>query len=482
MPPVLDRTPIKVDDRANTQHDKLTIETRQFEHHIEELRSATLTPINPRAEAARELGGGNLFNRKTVDSENSSTSNQASAGNIIQNSSFGIQPTQAGIAHNSQLNSVHENNLTLGRVNPDFRIIPKPEDQIKIDRFVQTDFHQIREKLSDFREKLEVAQTAISTDIKYHFDKALMDDKARLALENVAVAIKSLDGLPGLENYKFTVAGHTDSVGSEEYNQVLSEKRANDLRDALIDLGVNPNRVVAVGHGESQPKVANELNPDGSDNPEARAINRRAELEFGMTEVKYQAYLLKIESELVNQSSRIVEQRTVILTEKIIVAHLDTIPPTNNFSNNETATIDPRPPIGAYSNPEMMKEWKQEQIDKKTEQERKAEVEKMNQFVKERSLANALNSVVTKQIDLELNIPDRNLGIRANQNDQGNYLVSVFDRDTNQALNTTEYNSKGAIVGNAQNGLHPENSTWTQKSDLENWIRDGIRTWHQTYN
>jgi OOP family OmpA-OmpF porin len=51
------------------------------------------------------------------------------------------------------------------------------------------------------------------------------------------------------------VIGHTDKLGSEEYNQKLSERRANQVRDYMIAQGIDANRLVAVGKGESQPKV-----------------------------------------------------------------------------------------------------------------------------------------------------------------------------------------------------------------------------------
>ncbi|MEJ2519451.1 MAG: OmpA family protein [Desulfuromonadales bacterium] len=64
------------------------------------------------------------------------------------------------------------------------------------------------------------------------------------------------------------IAGHTDSTGSETYNQGLSERRAMSVKNALIDRGVSPARMRAVGFGESQP-VADNANPSG------RQMNRR---------------------------------------------------------------------------------------------------------------------------------------------------------------------------------------------------------------
>jgi OOP family OmpA-OmpF porin len=67
------------------------------------------------------------------------------------------------------------------------------------------------------------------------------------------------------------VAGHTDSTGSETYNQGLSERRANSVKDYLTSQGVTATRLSAKGYGEAQPVASN-------DTKEGRAENRRVEL------------------------------------------------------------------------------------------------------------------------------------------------------------------------------------------------------------
>lgn len=74
-----------------------------------------------------------------------------------------------------------------------------------------------------------------------------------------------------------TVEGHTDSRGSEDYNQTLSERRAEAVAGYLEARGVDAGRLEAVGMGESAPVELNQ-NPDGSDNPDGRAKNRRVVL------------------------------------------------------------------------------------------------------------------------------------------------------------------------------------------------------------
>jgi outer membrane protein OmpA-like peptidoglycan-associated protein len=67
------------------------------------------------------------------------------------------------------------------------------------------------------------------------------------------------------------VEGHTDSVGSEDYNQQLSERRADSVRTYLVRQGIAPGAVGTAGYGESQPVVSNNT-------PAGRQQNRRVEL------------------------------------------------------------------------------------------------------------------------------------------------------------------------------------------------------------
>jgi outer membrane protein OmpA-like peptidoglycan-associated protein len=89
-----------------------------------------------------------------------------------------------------------------------------------------------------------------------------------LARERLAKVAGIILGHPGL---KLEVEGHTDSVGSDEFNQLLSEKRAATVRDYLVSQGIPMNSVVARGFGKTQPAAPN-------DTAAGRARNRRVEL------------------------------------------------------------------------------------------------------------------------------------------------------------------------------------------------------------
>src|SRR3546814_11557776 len=76
------------------------------------------------------------------------------------------------------------------------------------------------------------------------------------------------------------MAGHTDSKGTDAYNQALSERRASAVYDYLTSNGIDAGRLVGpVGYGESRPLAPN-TNDDGSDNPAGRSRNRRPALNF----------------------------------------------------------------------------------------------------------------------------------------------------------------------------------------------------------
>lgn len=126
----------------------------------------------------------------------------------------------------------------------------------------------------------EVAEERVITlDETVLFDFASDELKANANRALAAVA----DVLGVYSDGAVRVVGHTDSVGGDEANRRLSERRASAVVAALSGLGVAEGRMSAVGRGESAPVEANE-NPVGTDNPEGRAANRRVEVFFSARE------------------------------------------------------------------------------------------------------------------------------------------------------------------------------------------------------
>ena len=90
-------------------------------------------------------------------------------------------------------------------------------------------------------------------------------------LESIGVVLEEFN------KTNIRIAGHTDSDGSDSYNQTLSERRAGSVGQLLISQGVLAGRVLVLGYGERYPVA-------GNDTPEGRQANRRVELELMATQ------------------------------------------------------------------------------------------------------------------------------------------------------------------------------------------------------
>jgi photosystem I P700 chlorophyll a apoprotein A2 len=112
----------------------------------------------------------------------------------------------------------------------------------------------------------------LKADLLFDFDKADIKKAAEPVLEKVAVVLKSYPRAQVL------VEGHTDSLGKDTYNQVLSEKRGTTVAQWLVTRsGLKKDQFQTRGWGKTKP-VSHNTKPDGSDDPEGRAKNRRVEI------------------------------------------------------------------------------------------------------------------------------------------------------------------------------------------------------------
>ena len=108
-------------------------------------------------------------------------------------------------------------------------------------------------------------------------DSVLFDFGSSDLRSEASTTLSSLAGvLKDSKAPKVQVQGHTDSVSDDASNQTLSEQRAKAVTDALTSDGVTAT-IESVGYGETKPVAPNE-NPDGSDNPAGRRLNRRVEI------------------------------------------------------------------------------------------------------------------------------------------------------------------------------------------------------------
>jgi OOP family OmpA-OmpF porin len=110
------------------------------------------------------------------------------------------------------------------------------------------------------------SKVTYAADAFFDFDKSVVKPAGKAKLDDLIAKIKGI-------NLEVIIAvGHTDSVGSDKYNQKLSVRRAEAVKAYLVSKGIEKNRVYTEGKGEKQPVASNKTK-------EGRAKNRRVEIE-----------------------------------------------------------------------------------------------------------------------------------------------------------------------------------------------------------
>jgi OOP family OmpA-OmpF porin len=105
-----------------------------------------------------------------------------------------------------------------------------------------------------------------AADVFFDFDKSVIKPEGKAKLDDLAGKVKGI-------NLEVIIAvGHADSIGTDEYNQKLSVRRAEAVKAYLSSKGIDKNRLYTEGKGEKQPVADNRTS-------EGRAKNRRVEIE-----------------------------------------------------------------------------------------------------------------------------------------------------------------------------------------------------------
>ncbi|MFN3404030.1 MAG: OmpA family protein [Cytophagaceae bacterium] len=134
---------------------------------------------------------------------------------------------------------------------------------------VPADGPKEQELINDLNlKKLEVGTKIILRNIYFDFDKATLK---QISYTELGKLHKLLSDNPSM---KVEIAGHTDSKGSNEYNKVLSQKRAEAVVNYLVSKGIERSRMIPKGYGEERPLASND------DEDEGRELNRRTEFEI----------------------------------------------------------------------------------------------------------------------------------------------------------------------------------------------------------
>jgi len=128
------------------------------------------------------------------------------------------------------------------------------------------------------RRNLDVKETSRGVvvnlpDVLFEFNRSNLTSGARAKVRDIADILDR----PNVSRRQVSIEGHTDSVGSDDYNLRLSQQRADSVASALGGDGVSDSRLHTKGFGKKYP-IAPNKNSDGSDNPSGRAKNRRVEV------------------------------------------------------------------------------------------------------------------------------------------------------------------------------------------------------------
>ncbi|MGD8111018.1 Ig-like domain-containing protein [Vibrio sp. TRT 17S01] len=155
----------------------------------------------------------------------------------------------------------------------------KEQPKSKVEQQLDT----IEERIIDLETKVDVIPTTEEKTIVvenfnsnsvvdfFKSDSSVLGENGKRELQTLAEKVLSKS------DYHVKIYGHTDATGSDEYNQHLSQRRADSAKAYLTSLGLNPDLVEAIGLGESSPIASN-------DNQQGRSLNRRVNIESSWVE------------------------------------------------------------------------------------------------------------------------------------------------------------------------------------------------------
>lgn len=151
---------------------------------------------------------------------------------------------------------------------------PEPEPEPAPEPEPEPEPEPVKEIKQAIQEAVKEEKKEFTLDLEKLMKQSLFEfNSTEIAKENYAGLDVVADFLKENSNISLMVEGHTDNVGSKEYNQGLSERRAKAVADYIISKGVPEEQVSTKGYGFSKPVASNKT-------AEGRAQNRRTELKF----------------------------------------------------------------------------------------------------------------------------------------------------------------------------------------------------------
>ncbi|MFV0391419.1 MAG: OmpA family protein [Paludibacteraceae bacterium] len=152
--------------------------------------------------------------------------------------------------------------------NDDSQLINRLDDLDRQGQDIQNRLKKLEQDVKDLQNKPVGSSTTVSfQNVEFKFDSSELTEESYPTLNQIAAILKDNPTWSALK-----VQGHTDSVGPESYNQSLSERRTQSVKNYLVSLGIAESVVSTEGFGESKPIASN-------DTAEGRQTNRRVEFE-----------------------------------------------------------------------------------------------------------------------------------------------------------------------------------------------------------
>jgi outer membrane protein OmpA-like peptidoglycan-associated protein len=223
--------------RLNRQMAQLSQQTQQLNHRVEATEQQSQSMAQQASQAAANAQAAAQERDQAKQSEADSAAQAQSA-------------LQAAAAAQLQANQAEE----------------KAEEYRKQREEQLQQLQQVLGQIAEtHRTALGLVMTLGEKSIRFDFDKADIQPPYRDILNRIAGVLMTLQG------YSIYVYGYTDDIGTPDYNLKLSARRAQAVRNSLVQAGINAGLISTKGFGQSDPRIK-------GDTPQARAANRRVEI------------------------------------------------------------------------------------------------------------------------------------------------------------------------------------------------------------
>lgn len=164
-----------------------------------------------------------------------------------------------------------------------FRISLKPEDAApqpsKVEAVVKPEDQLERKLPKDIAKTIEdsvsqkTKESIVLRTLFFDFNSSIVTVLIKKELDHLAMVMENFTDI------NVELIGHADALGDEKYNKLLSERRAQHAKEYLVNKGIAETRVSIKGEGEKK-HIAINKNPDGTDNPDGRKLNRRVDIQL----------------------------------------------------------------------------------------------------------------------------------------------------------------------------------------------------------